>query len=312
MQPSVSSSSTSQYGAPSEASELTRRRSCSEPQQRPQLPASRSCAALAAAFDAMQATTPTGPAADPPTPVPAAEAAVQATPVAAAVQHPQAQMAKSTSQLGLLLSAIDAYEGQEEPEAAPIASPLPALGAGQPWAPFALLAAADVGGPGPLRRTFKHSACSAFRPMAPAAIVAARAAPAATPAPLATAAPVGAALEAKRAELQQRLAMLQQVQAQVRALAPSPLPPDAAAGLLRGLGVDGLEEQKRLQLAEKLLMVRAALQARIARKRAALAAAGSGRFSPVPAPASAPLFGLPSGDFAALASAQKLLGQYRL
>ncbi|KAL4421020.1 hypothetical protein ABPG77_008857 [Micractinium sp. CCAP 211/92] len=312
MQPSVSSSSTSQYGAPSEASELTRRRSCSEPQQRPQLPASRSCAALAAAFEAMQATTPTGPAADPPTPVPAVEAAVQTSPVAAAVQHPQAHMAKSTSQLGLLLSAIDAYEGQEEPEAAPIASPLPALGAGQPWAPFALLAAADVGRPGPLRRTFKHSACSAFRPTAPAAVAAARAAPAAAPAPLATAAPVGAALEAKRAELQQRLAMLQQVQAQVRALAPSPPPPDTAAGLLRGLGVDGLEEQKRLQLAEKLLMVRAALQARIARKRAALAAAGSGRFSPVPTPPSGPLFGLPSGDFAALASAQKLLGQYRL
>lgn len=304
LQPSVSSSSTSQYGGTSQASDLTRRRSSSEqPLLAALLPASRSCAALASALEAVQAAPAMPAAAAPASAALAAFAAMQTSAAAAAVQQPQAQMAKSGSQLGLLLSAIDACEGQEEP--APLShGPHTTLDAAQPWAPFTPLALAPAAGSrglGPVRHTFRHSARSAFQPVA-------RASPAAQ-AELA-AAPGEATLEAKRAELQQRLAMLQGVAAQVRALAPSPPLPDAAAGLLASLGAEGLEERKRLQLAEKLLMVRAALQARLARRRAALAAATGGRLSPPPAGGA--LCSPASRDFAALPGAYALLEQYRL
>ncbi|KAL4452682.1 hypothetical protein ABPG75_008344 [Micractinium tetrahymenae] len=351
-QPSVSSSSASQCGTSSGDSSLNRRSTSAaqQPQLQPLLPASRSCAALTAALEAsqLQAAAVAAPA-----PPPAGVAPIKISAAAAAAeQQPQAQMAKSSSQLGLLLSAIDACEGQEvqpAPAAAPGASPHTPLDAAQPWAPFTPLAPAPAGtaaaagssGAGPQRRPFTHSARSAFRPVAAAAAVAVAApvpAPAAAPAAAEPtgAAPVvlprDAALEAKRAELARRLAMLQAVQAQVCALAPSPPLPDEAAGLLRSLGTEGLEERRRLQLAEKPLMVRAALQARIARKRTALAAAAGARFCPyaaalptpqpeasspvpitsLPPSGSALLGGLPSADFSALASAKTLLAQYRL
>jgi hypothetical protein len=47
-------------------------------------------------------------------------------------------------------------------------------------------------------------------------------------------------------------------------------------------------ERRRIQLAEKLLLVRAALQARIARQQAAAAGGSSGRFSPYPPTAYSP------------------------
>lgn len=293
VQPSISSCSVSQYGTTSEASDPTRRRGGSEQPQRTQLPASRSCAALTAAAEA-----PCG-----------APTATAAAPAAAVVQHPQALAAKSSSQLALLLSAIDACEGEEGPSAAAAAaapSPLTPETVSQLWAPFTPLTTpqeAPAGGPGPLRRAFRHSAGSAFRPLACSAPLP----------PL----PSDAALEAKRLELERRLAMLREVRAQVCALAPPLSNVAGAPSCSQQPDVGSVEELARLQLAEKLLVVRAALQARIARKRAMLTAAADSCFGALPG-AGAPagdaglLCGLAPDDFASLASAKALLAQCQL
>lgn len=131
-----------------------------------------------------------------------------------------------------------------------------------------------------LPRPFSHSARSAFRP---------------PPAPEAEAAPPLLPVGAQDARAQLK-AMLQAQLASRLGGSPAGAPGSAAALLktlagaaaaapadaLRSLrGLD--DDRKRLLLAQKLLMVRAALQARIARKRAAALAAQPQQAEPAPA-----------------------------
>ncbi|PSC74358.1 RWP-RK domain-containing (ISS) [Micractinium conductrix] len=244
---------------------------------------------------------------------PAVRTAVAAARASPLVQ-PLAQPPKA-SQLGVLLSAIDAFEAPAAPAAHP-STPHDSAGCA-PFTPHASAGrglAAPPAGAAPHRRAFTHSSRSGFQPLRQ---------------------PVQQR-QAYPAQLLARLAALQSMQVEVTALAPPPPMPDAAARMLRSqLASHSMTEGQRLALAEKLLMVRAALQARMAR-RAALAAAAGGRYSPYPAaplstysPASSgpvPIASLPvnsSGesvsacgmsiaDLHSLANARSLLAQYRL
>ena len=234
---------------------------------------------------------------------PAVRTAVAAARASPLVQ-PLAQPPKA-SQLGVLLSAIDAFEAPAAHAAHP-STPHDSAGCA-PFTPHASAGrglAAPPAGAAPHRRAFTHSSRSGFQPLRQ---------------------PVQQR-QAYPAQLLARLAALQSMQVEVTALAPPPPMPDAAARMLRSqLASHSMTEGQRLALAggwvragagaigqrappscvalprlplpppppapevpppappaEKLLMVRAALQARMAR-RAALAAAAGGRYSPYPA-----------------------------
>lgn len=187
--------------------------------------------------------------------------------------QPEGAMAKHDSQLNLLLSAIDACERGTPAAAPPPDTPFEFReNFFSPVSPLACLPPASVFE----RRPFSHSQRSAFQPLEPSA-----ASPAAQQQPAATA---GATqLQSVKSLLALKMALLQRRQAAGGGLARSTSGTSVAA-LLEALSNSAAAtpptpgtpaspasfEQKRLQLAQKLLLVRAALQARIARKRAAL------------------------------------------
>lgn len=153
------------------------------------------------------------------------------------------------------------------------------------------------------RRPFSHSQRSAFRPPAPPAPV-----PLHTLALPATAQQQPAAtssLQQLKSLLALKMALVQRRRAAGDSLAGSSSGV-AAAALLEALtpptpgtpASPAADEQRRLQLAQKLLLVRAALQARIARKRAALGLEPAAADLPTPqlTPVAMPL---PPAGFAA-------------